>query len=148
MVNVGASLSLYGTFSDIFDREKFAHLAELTACVKFHTSDDLSVESSKKAASCYLFINRDQLTTFRRISNFFHESSDFPSAQYIQGWGFPLAIMSVTSDYIHRKQKVNETKRTPWLFISPPTDCKHLASYGCTIGEEVSIFVLIAGFFV
>ena len=48
--------------SDIFDHEKLAHPAESTPCLKFHTSDDLSVELSKKASK--LFINRDHLTTF------------------------------------------------------------------------------------
>ena len=50
MGNVSVSLSLDGTFSDIFDNEKLAHQAESTPCLKFHTSDDLSVESSKKAS--------------------------------------------------------------------------------------------------
>ena len=50
MGNVSVSLSLDGTFSDIFDNEKLAHPAESTPCLKFHTSDDLSVESSKKAS--------------------------------------------------------------------------------------------------
>lgn len=52
MGNVSASLSLGGTFSDIFYHNKLAYQAESTPCLKFHTSDDLSVESSKTAASC------------------------------------------------------------------------------------------------
>lgn len=48
--NVSVSLSVDGTFSDIFDHEKLAHPAESTPCLKFYTSDDLSVELSKKAS--------------------------------------------------------------------------------------------------
>ena len=58
MGNVSASLSFNETFSDIFDHEKFTYLAKSTTCVKFHTSDDLSVESSKKAASYLVYKQR------------------------------------------------------------------------------------------
>ena len=38
---------------------------------------------------------------------------------------FPRGTMSMTPVYFRRKQKKNETKRTPRLFISPPTHCKY-----------------------
>ena len=76
MGNVSASLSLGGTFSDIFYHNKLSYQAESTPCLKFPTSDDLLVESSKTAASC-LYNTQDHLTTFCRISNFFTQVSRF-----------------------------------------------------------------------
>ena len=33
------------------------------------------------------------------------------------GWGFSLATMSMTLGYFLRRQKKDETKRSPWLYI-------------------------------
>lgn len=77
MGNVCASLSLGGTFSDIFYHNKLSYQAESTPCLKFPTSDDLLVESSKTAASC-LYNAQDHLTTFCKSKIFLHKSPDFP----------------------------------------------------------------------
>ena len=42
-----------------------------------------------------------------------------------KGRGFPPGYNEHDPVYFRRKQKKNETKRTPRLFISPPTHCKY-----------------------
>ena len=44
----------------------------------------------------------------------------------IGGGGFSLTTMMMTAGYFHRKQNENETKRTLWLFSSPPAYCAKL----------------------
>ena len=45
------------------------------------------------------------------------------------GWGFHPATISMTPGYFLRRQKKDETKRSPWLFSSPPTSCIYPANY-------------------
>ena len=42
---------------------------------------------------------------------------------HTQNAGFSLTTMRMTAGYFHRKGNENDTKRTLWLFSSPPTYC-------------------------
>ena len=47
---------------------------------------------------------------------------------HTQNAGFSLTTMRMTASYFHRKGNENDTKRTLWLFSSPPaycTNCKY-----------------------
>ena len=47
---------------------------------------------------------------------------------HTQNAGFSLTTMRMTAGYFHRKGNENDTKRTLWLFSSPPaycTNCKY-----------------------
>ena len=96
------------------------------------------------ATDMYLVPLHTQLWVMNKISNNFHQRAvtiiyfsvifagvalKLHGCHYGPGGGgFSLTTMMMTAGYFHRKQNENETKRTLWLFSSPPaycTNCKY-----------------------